>query len=463
MTRWNGTTKLVVAAIVATLSVGAAVAVVTQDRSTTIKKITDSSENAPGLAWSVDATDMGLEGATFASPRTGSMYAWGLGSIVIGRTALTLAVVSSESGNDEALMVGIDTTDGTVLWKTPAPDLAACADEPLDGLLVCHQPIWGETPGYVTFDPTTGESRNYPTDLDLFAVTVANNRIYTTSGNLEDDDVLLHRGTLENPSADWTAPLHAWAGWEDDYATALEVNGEIGTFDVGGDFSTFDASTGRQLWKTDSLEDCLGAVGRTAGDIAIASVQDCEGTGSQSKGSVAFRLDGTVLARTDSPVVQQPSIDEPTDTSIPIVLGQTAFDRTTGEELWHDAALSYDSPGDELNEPRTYATLTYVFGHVGLLQASNGTTALDLRNGKHLWQSDLNGSVLGRNGDLMLTTAGTDLAAVDITTGETEWTASTLMMFPDDESMSFEILVGGTNGTYLVQSGSKLAMLQPLP
>lgn len=126
MTRWNETAKLVVAAIVATLSVGAAVAVVTQDRSTTIKKITDSSNDAPGLAWSVDAADMGLEGATFASPRTGSMYAWGLGSIVIGRTAFTLAVVSSESGNDEALMVGIDTTDGTVLWKTPAPDLAAC-------------------------------------------------------------------------------------------------------------------------------------------------------------------------------------------------------------------------------------------------------------------------------------------------------------------------------------------------
>ncbi|MCZ4562114.1 hypothetical protein O4160_14835 [Rhodococcus sp. IEGM 1401] len=284
MTRWNETTKLVVAAVVTTLSVGAAVAVVAQDRSTTIKKITDSSDEAPGLAWAVDAADMGLEGATFASPRTGSMYAWGLGSIVIGGTALTLAVVSSESGNDEAVMVGIDTTDGTVLWKTPAPDLAACADEPLDGQLVCHQPTWGETPGYVTFDPATGESRNYPTDLDLFAVTVANDRVYTTSGDLEGNDVLLHRGTLENPSAEWAVPLHAWAGWEDDYATALKVGDDIGTFDVGGGFSTFDAATGRQLWKTDSLEDCLGAVGRTAGDLAIAAVQDCEGTSSNRKG-----------------------------------------------------------------------------------------------------------------------------------------------------------------------------------
>lgn len=463
MTRWNETTRLVVAAVVTTLSVGAAVAVVAQDRSTTIKKITDSSDDAPGLAWAVNAADMGLEGATFASPRTGSMYAWGLGSIVIGGTALTLAVVSSESGNDEAVMVGIDTTDGTVLWKTPAPDLAACADEPLDGQLVCHQPTWGETPGYVTFDPATGESRNYPTDLDLFAVTVANDRVYTTSGDLEGNDVLLHRGTLENPSAEWAVPLHAWAGWEDDYATALKVGDDIGTFDVGGGFSTFDAATGRQLWKTDSLEDCLGAVGRTAGDLAIAAVQDCEGTSSESKGSVAFRLDGTVLARSDSPVVQQPSLDEPTDTSIPIVLGDTAFDRTTGEQLWRDDALSYDFPGDELNEPRTYATLKYVIGHVGLLQASNGTTALDLRNGEHLWQAGLNGSIIGRDGDLVLTSAGTDLSAVDVTTGETGWTASTSMMFPDDESMSFEMLVDAADGSYLVQSGTKLAMLQPLP
>lgn len=463
MMRWNQNTTLVVAAIVATLSVGASIAVVTQNRSTTIKKITDSSDDAPGLAWSVDAADMGLEGATFASPRTGSMYAWQAGSILIGHTALTLAVVSSESGNDEAVMVGIDTADGSVLWKTPAPDLAACADEPLGGRLVCHQPIWGATPGYVTFDPETGESRNYPTDLDLFAVTVANDRIYTTSGNLEDDDVLLHRGTLENPSADWTVPLHAWAGWEDDYATALKVDDDIGTFDVGGDFSTFDASTGRQLWKTDSLEDCLGAVGRTAGDLAIASLRDCEGTSTESKGSAAFRSDGTVLARSDSPVVQQPSLDEPTDTAIPIVLGETAFDRNTGEELWRDDALSYDFPGDELNEPRTYATLTHVIGHVGLLQASNGTTAIDLRDGEHLWQAELNGSIIGRDNDLVLTSAGTDLSAVDVTTGGTEWTASTSMMFPDDQSMSFELLVDATEGGYLVQSGSKLAMLQPLP
>ena len=463
MMRWNQTAKLVVAAIVATLSVGAAVAVVTQDRSTTIKKITDSSDDAPGLAWSVDAADMGLEGATFASPRTGSMYAWGAGSTLIGHTALTLAVVFSESGNDEALMVGIDTTDGTVLWKTPAPDLAACADEPLNGRLVCHQPIWGETPGYVTFDPETGESRNYPTDLDLFAVTVANDRIYTTSGNLEDDDVLLHRGTLENPSADWTVPLHAWAGWEDDYTTALKVDDDIGTFDVGGDFSTFDASTGEQLWSTDILEDCMLAEQRTAGGLAIGSTFDCNGSSSDVTGTVAFRRDGTVLARSSAPALQRPSPDDPTDASIPLVLGDTAIDRESGEERWNDSNLVYDRPGDEWNEPRTVGTLRSVVGHVGLTSTDADTIAIDLRSGEQLWQSELTGSVFGNDGNLALMSDGTDLSAVDVTSGVTVWTAKWSMMFPEEGTGSLDILVDAADGSYLLQSGSKLAMLQPLP
>ncbi|MGB3369263.1 MAG: hypothetical protein WBA81_01450, partial [Rhodococcus sp. (in: high G+C Gram-positive bacteria)] len=54
------------------------------------------------------------------------------------------------------------------------------------------------------------------------------------------------------------------------------------------------------------------------------------------------------------------SIDEPTDSSVPVVLGDTAFDRTTGEELWRNDLLVFDDPGDEWNEPRTRGTLVAV-------------------------------------------------------------------------------------------------------
>ena len=58
---------------------------------------------------------------------------------------------------------------------------------------------------------------------------------------------------------------------------------------------------------------------------------------------------------------------------------------------------------------------------------------------------------------------GTDLSAVDVTSGETVWTAQWSMMFPDDGTGSLDILVDAADGSYLLQSGSKLAMLQPLP
>lgn len=43
------------------------------------------------------------------------------------------------------------------------------------------------------------------------------------------------------------------------------------------------------------------------------------------------------------------------------------------------------------------------------------------------------------------------------------WTAEWSMMFPDEGTRSLDILVDAADGSYLVQSGSKLAMLQPLP
>lgn len=463
MRRPSPAVKLTIAAVTAAVTVTAAVVVVTQDRTTTIKKITGSSDAAPGLAWSIDVDDVGLEGSVFVSPRTGSIFPYGADAIRVGDVAMTLAVVSDDLTASAAEMVGIDTIDGTILWTTPAEDLASCADEPLGGLLVCHQPIYGQTPGYVTFDPATGDSRRYPTEIDLFAVTVANDRLYTTSGNLEDDDVALHRGTLEDPDADWTQPLHADAGWEDDYITALQVGENIGTFDVGGDFSTFDAATGAQLWSTDLLEDCVLADQRTTGDIAVASTFDCEGSSSVVTGSIAYRRDGTVLARSSAPVVQRPSIDRPTDTSIPFVLGDTALDRETGEELWRDDDLAYAYPGDEWNEPRTIGTLQSVIGHVGLTQAGSATIALDLRTGEQIWRGELSGSSIGTDGTVLLRSDGTELTAVDVATGATAWTAEWAMMFPGGDTGSVDVLVDSGDGHYLLQSGSTMAMLAPLP
>lgn len=459
----NQTARLTIAAGVAAVSVVAAGVVLAQDRTTTIKRVTDASPAAPGLAWSITPSDLGVEGAMFADPRTGSEYSWGVGSIHIDDTLITLAVVPDEYlGNSDAHMIGLDAHTGDKKWSTPAPGLAACSEQPLDGQLVCHRPSYGEQTGLVTFDVETGESREFDTASEIFAATVANERLYVAEGDLEGAEVTLHRGTLEDFDADWSEPIYVWAGWEDQYADQLKVGSEVGYFDLGGGFATFDAVTGRETWSTDVLDDCLTAQYRTAGDLAIASTDECGSTSGEVTGTTAFTRDGDVLASREGPAVHSLSIDQPSDISIPVVLGDAAFDRTTGEQLWQNDLLAFDYPGDEYNEPRTQGTLTAVIGDVGLLGFDGSTIGIDLRTGEQLWRTAETRSLIGTDADTVIFSSGSELGAVDVRTGSVLWTLEPSKLAPDADS-SLDTFVEGSGGSYLLQSGSTVVKLEPLP
>ncbi len=452
-----------IAGAVAVLTVSAATVTLTQDRTVTTKRITDATADAPGLAWATEASESGLEGATYADPRTGSEYPWGAGAIRVEDMFLTLAVVpDGDSPNSDAVMVGIEADTGDVKWTSPARDLASCADTPLDGQLVCHTPSYGEAPGLVTFDIETGESRHFDGAPDIFAATVANDRIYVAEGDLESGEVQLHRGTLDDYDADWRVPLDVSAGWEDRYADQLTIGSELGHFDLGGSFTTFDAETGAPVWSSDVLGDCLIAEYRTSGDIAIGSTYDCDSRSSDVTGTIAFTRTGDPLATSSSAAEHYLSIDEPTDSSIPFVLGDTAFDRVSGEQRWRSDQLVFDRPADERNEARTLGTLNAVAGDVGLLRFDQGTTAIDLRSGQQLWHSDQSWSVIARDGDTVLTSTGGMLSAVDVRTGEELWSAEYAKMLPGSSS-SMDTYVGGGDGRYVLQSSSTLAQLKPLP
>ncbi|WP_072806437.1 outer membrane protein assembly factor BamB family protein [Rhodococcoides yunnanense] len=456
-------TQLVIAGVVAVVTVSAAAVVLAQDRTTTIKRITDASPGAPGLAWATEASASGLDGATFSDPRTGSIYPWGVGVIRVEDVLLTLAVVPDGDGpNSDAVMLGIDSDTGEVKWTSPAGDFDACSEQTLDGNLVCSVPSYGENPGLVTFDVETGQSRHFDTAPYMFAATVANERLYVAEGDLEDADVQLHRGTLDDYDADWSTSLPVSAGWEDQYADQLKVGSDVGYFDLGGDFATFHAQSGAEIWTTDILDDCLISQYRTAGDLAVGSTFDCDASSSDVTGTIAFTRDGDVLATSSSPAQHYLSIDEPTDVTVPIVLGDKAFDRTTGDELWRSGLLVLDQEADEWNEARTRGTLVAVVGDIGLLQLDERTVAIDLRSGEQRWQADEVWSTIARDGDAVLTTSGGSLIAVDVRTGEKLWSAEYSKMLPE-ESSSVDTYVGGGDGTFLLQSGSTLAQLAPLP
>ncbi|MCC8930545.1 PQQ-binding-like beta-propeller repeat protein [Rhodococcus sp. I2R] len=456
-------TQLAVAAVVAVVTVSGAAVVLTKDRTTTIKRITDASAAAPGVAWSVDVSVSGLDGAVFADPRTGSMFSWGANSIRIDELLLTLAVVPDDLTTSNAVMLAIDADTGGVRWRAPAVDLAACAEEPLDGQLVCQVPSFGERPGLTTFDLETGTSRHFDTDPYLFATTVANGSLYLAEGSLEDADVRLHRGTLEDYDADWSVPLGVRGSWEEQYADQLKVGPETGHLDLTGSFTTFDAQTGTGLWSTDVLDDCVIAQYRTAGDLAVATNFDCDGSSSDVTGTTAYSGDGEVLATYEGPAEHYLAVDEPADASVPVVLGDTAFDRATGEELWSSELLVFDRPADEWNEARTVGTLTAVVDHIGIASCEQQTVGIDLHSGEQLWTSeDRIGSILARDGDAVLISKNGELSAVDVRTGTQLWSAEFSNMLAE-ESTSMDTYVDGGDGTYFLQTGSALARLDPLP
>lgn len=456
-------TRLVLAGSVAAVSVAAAVVVVTQDRTTTVERITDASPSAPGVAWTVDASVSGLDGARFADPRTGSMYSYSSGSIRIDDHLLTFAVVEDFEGpSTEARLLSVDATSGALEWSVPALDLQSCAEQPVDNELVCITPSYADDPSLITFDLVTGESRMHRNTADAFAMTVADGHVYTTSGNLEDGDVTLHRGTVDDLSADWTAPLQVSAGWEDDYANQLVIDDGTGHFDVGGGFSTFDAETGAQIWASDVLNDCFVGGYRTLGDVVVGTQLDCDSY--ETVGEVAYSRTGDVLVDSTSTVSTMPAnltIDEPTDASVPFVLGDTAYDRTTGEIRWTSDRLVVDRPSGDGSEAQAYGTLHAVIGDVGVLSGDRSVVGLDLRTGEQLWEAEYFAPI-GTDGEVLIAVRDADLVAVDLHSGEEVWTAP-LENIREGERLSPESVVHGEDGARFLQSGSTIVALVPLP
>ncbi|MGB3369264.1 MAG: hypothetical protein WBA81_01455 [Rhodococcus sp. (in: high G+C Gram-positive bacteria)] len=64
--------------------------------------------------------------------------------------------------------------------------------------------------------------------------------------------------------------------------------------------------------------------------------------------------------------------------------------------------------------------------------------------------------------DSVLAYVGGELVALDSHTGLRLWTAEFAKM-TSDAGTSFETYVGGGDGTYVLQSGSMLVRLSPLP
>lgn len=458
--------NLLVAATVAVVTVTGAVVTVVQAGGDGTRKITGTSDAAPGLGWSVDAAAMyGQAFAEFRDPRTGSEYDWGNPGFVAADDMLVSIVGVSHGGMSltDPVMVGIDATDGEVRWQSPAEDLGGCAAAPVEGRLVCFTSPLAEDPALVGFDLRTGAVTRTSTDWMVFALAAHEDRLYVAEGNIEDDDVRLHAGTLADPDSLWSRPFAMGSIWEDDLTEALDVSHGQGVLTLGADVAGFDLASGRPTWTT-RLEGC-SRVAPSAGGVVVRFRTECDGH--RITGSDALDRTGRVIATADSTVTQNLSFDRPTDEDVPLLLGDGAYDRRTGEPLWTSADLVAALEPNEYNANTTRGTAVAVVGDVAILRGEGGAnTALDLRTGERLWRHDDGhfGTIGATDGDLALTVGGEGIRAVDVRTGESPWDTPFLKIIDDPDALASNgMLAAPQPGRYVYASARTMIGLRPLP
>lgn len=457
--------NLVLAATAAVVTVTGAVVTVAHAGGDGTRKITGTDDAAPGLGWSLDAATMhGQPFAEFRDPRTGSEFDWSNpGFVVVDDVIVTIVGVShGEMRLTDPVMVGIDAASGEVRWQSPADDLGGCASTPVDGRIVCFSAPLAADPALVGFDVRSGEIVRTPTDWMVFALDAVDDHIYVAEGNIEDDDVRLHAGTLTDPEALWSQPFAMGSVWEDDLSEALDVSHGQGVLMLGADVAGFDLHTGRTTWTT-RLEDC-SRITPSAGGVVVRFRTDCNGY--RVTGSDALDRSGRTLASVDSPAAQSPSFDRPVDETVPLLLGDGAYDRRTGELVWTSPDLVAAREADEYNPSTTVGTAAAVAGDVVLLRDRGTSTGLDLHTGDRLWQRDERpiGTVQALDGGRALTIEGAGIEAVDTTTGETVWQAPFSAIDDDPDALTSNGMLAAPHPDHYVYASARTMLgLRPLP
>ncbi|MFJ6095019.1 outer membrane protein assembly factor BamB family protein [Williamsia muralis] len=455
----RSTRALIAAAAAAVVTVTAAAAVVANQGPTSVKKITGTNAEAPGLAWSLDAAEyLGRPFADFSDPRGGSSYMSGTpGFILAADTLVTLVGIPTDRYVlDEAAMIGIDPENGAVRWKAPAADLEQCSGQPIDGKIYCYAQADGHA--IVTFDLKSGASERRSVEEYIFGLTTTADTLYIIEGSPEENDVRVHSGNFDDVSANWTQEFDIGGGWEDVFESdVLTVTDGVGLVRMGIDMAQFDADSGTLLWG--SGESCVSSATLGSGGVVVQSDSGC-GSGDTESEQVLRGPDGKVLATSKSPEVQRPTFDHVTDADAPVLLGDSAYHRTTGERLWTNEDLV----------DRESGTVTAVVGNIAYLRDTGNARAVgvDVRSGRQLWRVDGDQSLtpLTAGGGLLVgsgVVAGSEaLMAVDIGTGEIVWTAPFVAIDPDPETFRSGRAMTPYDNGWIYSSDRRMIGLTPL-
>ncbi|MCA1004736.1 PQQ-like beta-propeller repeat protein [Rhodococcus hoagii] len=384
--------KLVALGVALSVALGTIAASVLVNRSSTEPSeheqntVDMSLKERPEPAWALDIPRLtGNPGdVLLAIPQTlDSYYGYGglfdAGDILLAATAYPLPAEEGRSGRPvgAVTLTGLDPVTGSARWSTRVGNVGQCLQETGQPVIAC----WERR--RVTFvDIATGTLLSeIGTDFDLGGARVYGETVYvsgsTTVGGATTS--VLTSGTVTDISANFrrTFDVHGDGGT----AYATPDTGTIITLERGrpGDaqytYTVYDLESGteRFAFAGDSLQ-------QVGDGLFLTST----GARSGTVGTQELRAaDGTVIRAVPIPVYVPSDYPSKTSATLPLFLGDGAYDPATGAELWRNRALV-----DEGSVQRS-STLSAVVGHTVVVTSADSRTitGLDLESGRQLWQT----------------------------------------------------------------------------
>lgn len=341
---------------------------------------------APEVQWSRSAEDVyGREFAQFSDPGAGSQnYPSAASFIDAGEVYVaSVGLPDPSTGNfDAPALVGLDATDGSTVWRRDDFRVDSCADQHLFGNLVCVSTSESENPDskIVVVNAMTGEERSVGAPQRILAVGTDGSSLYTVNSTVApqgyEGTPQIKKGSVDDVGRDWVSEFPGVAIYAGSPSSAITFDGTYGLGRFGSTAIGFDSATGAITWYRGYPDSCVQQPYRVKPALVIMTEFVCSWSEAFT-GTAAVTSDGRVLARSSTPIYPYPEIDAPADVSLPMIVGDTAFDRSTGAFAWSNPLLASTNG-------------VAVVGDVVIARASGSAhvTALDLRTGSVRWEND---------------------------------------------------------------------------
>ncbi|CCQ15265.1 putative uncharacterized protein [Rhodococcus sp. AW25M09] len=381
------------AGAVALVTVVAAVIVVVQDDLPVVATAPEPTSTAPSAAplppevqWSRSAEDVyGREFAQFGDLGAGNRFHSGAASFIdAGQVYITsVGLPDPADGNfDAPAMVGLAAMDGSTMWRRDDIRVDSCAEQLLAGSLVCLS--GGESEGtestIVLVNAMTGEGRSVRVPYPIIAMGTDGSSLYSVdytvaSGGYEGAPQL-RKGSVDDLGSEWVTEFPGQALYAGSSSSAITVDGSYGLGRFGPTAIGFDSASGAITWYRGYPDSCIQQPYRVQPALVIMTEAVCSQSESFT-GTAAVASDGRIVARSPAPVYPYPEIDAPGDLSFPMIVGDSAFDRSTGAFVWSSPLLASTNG-------------VAVVGDVVIARAPGTAhvTALDLRTGAVRWEND---------------------------------------------------------------------------